>query len=203
LGTVAIGFIWSRMRTPNIVPLNPALRGTGCYGWTRTGFMTKEENTTYSKLEEACSKRDIKTMNDILNLDNRVHISCVPAKKQFIEPETPVIDIIISNKSDRPIHVLESFLKRYNFRSYNDNHVWNDDFDFGPNEMAEGPRYLKTLHPQASISFRRELYVEGYGKHQINLSYSAGVPNKLSATKTIIEGAVIDRTSCEFSWDEN
>ncbi len=176
------------------------IRSTGCSGWKRTGIMTKEENQLFLKLEEACSKRDIKTMNEILGVpNNRVTVTCRPLKQRFIEPDNPVIEISVRNESDKQVNILEPTWKRDTMTTYNDNNMWKDDFGLGPDF---NPRYLKILKPHDSYTLTKELSVEQYGKHEIEVSFSMGVWNEITPTEREMKSIVTNRTTCQFYWDE-
>jgi hypothetical protein len=176
------------------------LRSTGCSGWRRTGIMSKEENALFVKLEEACSKRDLKTMNEILGIpNNRITVTCRPMKPRFLEPETPVVEISIRNNSNKQVNILEPAWQRYTVISGNCNDTWTDDFGLGP---SSNPGYLKILKPRDSYSFAKEMSVEQYGKHEIEVSFSMGVWNEITPTEHEMKSIVTDRTKCQFYWDE-
>jgi hypothetical protein len=176
------------------------VRSTGCTGWKRTGIMTKEENELFLKLEEACSKRDLKTMNEILGIpNNRITVTCRPIKQRFLEPDTPVVEISIRNNLDKQVNILEPAWRRYTSTG-NCNGTWTDDFDLGP---SDNPRYLKIIKPQDSYTITKELSVEQYGKHEIEVSFSMGVWNEITPTEHEMKSIVANRTTCQFYWDES
>jgi hypothetical protein len=172
---------------------------TGCIGWKRTGLMNKEENDLFSKLEEACTKRDLKTMNQIIDIPKKsIRFTCRPLKQRFLEPENPVLEISIKNTSNKSINFLEPSWQRLTLRSGTCNNTWTDMFDLNVND---NPRWIKILKPQETYTFTKELFVEGYGKHEIELSYSVGVWDEITEMQRERRGTVIDRTTSQFYWE--
>lgn len=174
---------------------------TGCIGWKRTGLMNKEENELFSKLEEACTKRDLKTMNEIIAMPNdKIGFTCRPLKQQFLEPENPALEISIKDNSNKPINLLEPSWQRLTLRSGTCNNTWTDMFDLNVND---NPRWIKILKPQESYKYTKELFVEGYGKHEVELSYSVGVWDEINDMQREMRGTVIARSTCQFNWAES
>lgn len=193
-------FTSCEMGNESIIGSNPALNMSGCFGWKRTGLMNDEETGIYLKLEDACENHDIKTLNKILAIsNNEIDLSCSPTKPRFIEPESPFIEISLKNTSNKNIHILETELMRFTANSYNRNDIWKDDFDV---ITARNPRYLKILKPSEVYRFTKELFVEGYGIHEIKLSISIGLWEKISEDTRRAHHSVIDRTSCQFYWGD-
>ncbi len=185
----------------SLIGPNSIVRSTGCSGWKRAGVMTKEENELFSKLEEACSKRDLNTMNEILGIpNNRITITCRPIKQRFVEPDNLVIEISIRNNSNKQVNILEPVLTRQTLMTYNDNNMWKDDFGLGSSLY---PRYLKILKPEDSYTFTKDVSIEQYGKHEIEVSYSMSVWNEVTKTESELKGIVVSRTQCQFYWDES
>lgn len=175
------------------------MTSTGCIGWKRTGLMNKEENDLFSKLEEACTKRDLKTMNQIINIPKRnLRLTCRPLKERFLEPENPVLEISIKNNSNDSITVLEPSWERLTLRSSNFNNTWTDEFALNVND---NPRWLKILKPKETYTFTKELFVEGYGKHEVELSYSVGAWDEISDMQREMRGSVIARSNSQFYWN--
>jgi hypothetical protein len=162
--------------------------------------MTSEENVLFIKLEDACSKRDLKTMNEILGIpNNRIAVTCQPIKQRFLEPEPPVIKISIRNNSNKQVNILEPAWQRYTLMSGNRNSIWTDDFGLGP---SSNPGYLKILKPGDTYSLTKELSVEQYGNHEIEVSFSMGFWNEITPTEHEMKSIVTDRTTCQFYWEE-
>jgi len=185
----------------SLIGSKSVVRSTGCSGWRRTGIMTKEENALFVKLEEACSKRDLKTMSEILGIpNNRIAVTCRPIKQRFIEPETAFVEISIRNNSNRQVNILEPVWQRFTSTTGNCKDTWTDDFGLCP---SSNPGYLKILKPGDSYTLTKELSVEQYGKHEIEVSFSMGVWDEITPTEHEMKSIVTDRTSCQFYWDES
>ena len=198
---VGLKIISSVFFRQSLIGPKSVVTSTGCIGWKRTGLMNKEENDLFSKLEEACTRRDLKTMNQIINIPkNNIRLTCRPLKERFLEPENPVFEISIKNNSNEPITVLEPSWQRLTLRSGNCNNTWTDEFGLNVND---NPRWLKILKPQETYTFTKELFVEGYGKHEVELSYSVGVWDEISDMQREMRGTVIARTNNQFYWDED
>lgn len=175
----------------NLIGSKSVVRSTGCSGWRRTGIVTKEENALFVKLEKACFKRDLKTtMSEILGIpNNRITVTCRPIKQRFIEPETPVVEISIHNNSNKQANILEPVWQRFTSMTGTCKDTWTDDFGLCP---SSNPGYLKILKPEDSYTLTKELSVEQYGKHEIEVSFSMGVWNEITPTEHEMKSIVTD-----------
>src|ERR1700690_782971 len=91
--SVALRIISSFFLKRSLIGTKSVVTSTGCIGWKRTGLMNKEENDLFSELEEACTKRDLITMNKIIAIpNNKIGFTCRPLKQRFLEPENPVLE---------------------------------------------------------------------------------------------------------------
>ena len=108
-----------------------------------------------------------------------------------------MLEISIKNNSSDPVTILEPAWQRLTLRSGICDNTWTDKFSLNVNE---NPRWLKILKPQETYTFTKELFVEGYGKHEVELSYSVGVWAEISDMQRELRGTVIERTNSQFYW---
>jgi hypothetical protein len=140
-----------------------------CLGRARTGMMTAEENTAFLSIDSACERLDAGPFNDALVYPpEAVELTCAPAKPRFVEPEVPLLGLSVTNRSAKPIFVLEPHWERNPDASKVQLQGVQFDWQDALNSRA---RYIWRLAPGEARTLTFSPTLEDYGEHHVMIAF--------------------------------